>query len=103
MSKQIWRKSFDLVGELHLIVSLRNRAEVWREADGDVVGVHLGHAAVLGEVGQQGEQVGDHLVTRVGMVETMMDSLFGDRRGGKFSLEMNAAMQQYIQGVPEKS
>ena len=58
------RKRFDLVGELHLVISLRNWAEVWCEADGDVVRVHLGHAAVLRQVGQQGEQVGHHLILR---------------------------------------
>ena len=52
----------DLVGELHLVISLRNGAEVGREADGDVVRVHLGHAAVLRQVRQQGEQEGHHLM-----------------------------------------
>ena len=52
---------FYLVGELHLVVSLRNGAEVGGKADGNVVGVHLGHTAVLRQVRQQGEQEGHHL------------------------------------------
>ena len=62
-AKENWGKGFiHLVGELHLVIALRNGAEVWGEADGDVVGVHLGHAAVLWQVRQQGEQVRNHLV-----------------------------------------
>ena len=53
---------FDLVGELHLVVSLRNGAEIGSEADGDVVRVHLSHAALLRQVRQQGEEEGHHLV-----------------------------------------
>ena len=53
---------FDLVGELHLVVSLRNGAEIGSEADGNVVRVHLGHAALLRQVRQQGEEEGHHLV-----------------------------------------
>ena len=45
--KEYQENIFDLVGELHLVVSLGNGAEVGGEADGDVVRVHLGHAALL--------------------------------------------------------
>ena len=59
--KLIWYKCCYLVGELHLVVSLRNGTEVGGEADGDVVRVHLGDTAVLRQVRQQGEQEGHHL------------------------------------------
>ena len=32
-----------MVGELHLVVALRDRAEVRGKADRDIVRVHLGH------------------------------------------------------------
>ena len=32
-----------MVGELHLVVALRDRAEVGGKADRDIVRVHLGH------------------------------------------------------------
>ena len=60
--KEYQENRFDLVGELHLVVSLGNGAEIGSEADGDVVRVHLGHAAVLRQVRQQGEQEGHHLM-----------------------------------------
>ena len=76
---------FDLVGELHLVVSLRNGAEIGSEADGDVVRVHLGHAALLRQVRQQGEEEGHHLVQiTMGVLVSMIMNGDGNKSDGRW-------------------
>ena len=76
---------FDLVGELHLVVSLRNGAEIGSEADGNVVRVHLSHAALLRQVRQQGEEEGHHLVQiTMGVLVSMIMNGDGNKSDGRW-------------------
>ena len=46
----------DSAGELHMLPALRDGAEVWAKADGQVIRVHLGLLAVSRDIGQEREE-----------------------------------------------